>query len=152
MITEYQVYQDQVLFGFYSKKNILEDYCKEYCHLYNQSIVCSALCSNFTSYKIVQKAPNASSLQTICFKTVSSQNYIHRFHGDTLNEAFVDLSSAKREHMHYVSLSRLRSISGTRTFCRKTLCRKTFCRRTLCQTDSMTNGLFAEKTFCRNDY
>ncbi len=31
---------------------------------------------------------------------------------DTLNEAVVDLPSSKREHMHYVALSRLRSISG----------------------------------------
>ncbi|CAB4007909.1 ATP-dependent DNA helicase PIF1, partial [Paramuricea clavata] len=37
---------------------------------------------------------------------------IHRCQGDTMNEAVVDLPSSKREHMHYVALSRLRSISG----------------------------------------
>jgi hypothetical protein len=29
-----------------------------------------------------------------------------------MNEAVVDLPSSKRKHMHYVALSRLRSISG----------------------------------------
>ena len=37
---------------------------------------------------------------------------IHRCQGDTMNEAVVDLPSSKRKHMHYVALSRLRSISG----------------------------------------
>ena len=51
---------------------------------------------------------------------------------------------------------------GTRTFCRKTLCRTDILpnghfadghlvERTFCRTVSMTSGLFAEKTFCRND-
>ena len=35
----------------------------------------------------------------------------HRCQGDTLIKVVVDLPSAKREHMHYVALSRLRSIS-----------------------------------------
>ena len=42
----------------------------------------------------------------------SAAKTIHRCQGDTLNEAVVDLPSCKREHMHYVALSRLRSISG----------------------------------------
>ena len=42
----------------------------------------------------------------------SSAKTIHRCQGDTLNEAVVDLPSAKQEHMYYVALSRLRSISG----------------------------------------
>ena len=42
----------------------------------------------------------------------SAAKTIHRCQGDTLNEAVVDLSSAKREHMHYFALSRLRGISG----------------------------------------
>ena len=42
----------------------------------------------------------------------SAAKTIHHCQGDTLNEAVVDLPSAKREHMHYVALSRLRSISG----------------------------------------
>ena len=42
----------------------------------------------------------------------SAAKTIHGCQGDTLNEAVVDLPSAKREHMHYVALSRLRSISG----------------------------------------
>ena len=37
---------------------------------------------------------------------------IHRCQGDTLGKAVVDLPSSKQEHMHYVSLSRLRNISG----------------------------------------
>ena len=42
----------------------------------------------------------------------SAAKTIHRCQGDTLNEAVVDLPSCKQEHMHYVALSRLRSISG----------------------------------------
>ena len=42
----------------------------------------------------------------------SSAKSIHCCQGDTLNEAVADLPSSKREHMHYVALSRLRSISG----------------------------------------
>ena len=42
----------------------------------------------------------------------SAAKTIHRCQGDTLNEAVLDLPSSKREHMHYVALSRLRSISG----------------------------------------
>jgi hypothetical protein len=40
----------------------------------------------------------------------SAAQTIHRCQGGTLNEAIVDLPSLKREHMHYVALSRLRSI------------------------------------------
>jgi hypothetical protein len=39
----------------------------------------------------------------------SAAKTIHRCQGD---EAVVDLPSLKREHMHYVALSRLRSILG----------------------------------------
>ena len=42
----------------------------------------------------------------------SAAKTIHHCQGDTLDEAVVDLPSSKREHMHYVALSRLRSISG----------------------------------------
>ena len=42
----------------------------------------------------------------------SAAKTIHRCQGDTLSEAVVDLPSLKREHMHYVALSRLRSILG----------------------------------------
>ena len=37
---------------------------------------------------------------------------IHRCQEDTLSETVADLPSSKQEHMHYVALSRLRSISG----------------------------------------
>jgi hypothetical protein len=42
----------------------------------------------------------------------SAAKTIHRCQGDTLNEAVVDLPSLNREHIHYVALSRLRSILG----------------------------------------
>ncbi len=42
----------------------------------------------------------------------SAAKTIHRCQGDTLGGAVLDLPSSKREHMHYVALSRLRSISG----------------------------------------
>ena len=42
----------------------------------------------------------------------SAAKTIHRCQGDTLDEAVVDLPLSKREHMHYVAVSRLRSISG----------------------------------------
>ena len=37
---------------------------------------------------------------------------IHRCQGDTLNEAVVDFPASKREHMHYVGLSRVRNSSA----------------------------------------
>ena len=43
---------------------------------------------------------------------LSAAKTIHHCEGDTLTEAVVDLPSQKREYMHYVALSRLRSISG----------------------------------------
>ena len=43
---------------------------------------------------------------------LSAAKTIHRCQEDKLNEVVVDLPSAKREYMHYVALSRLRSISG----------------------------------------
>ena len=54
-------------------------------------------------------------MQVLCRQfplRTSAAKTIHRCQGDTLDEAVVDLPSSKREHMHYVALSRLRSISG----------------------------------------
>ena len=42
----------------------------------------------------------------------ASARTVHRFQGDTLNEAVTDLPNSRKEHIHYVALSRVRSISG----------------------------------------
>ena len=101
LITEYQVHQDQVLSGLYFKKDTLE-----------KIIVKNILKKQLqNSHKTVQRTSNPSSSPAISFETFCSQNY-SSLSGDTLNELVLYLPSSKREHVHYVALSRLRSISG----------------------------------------
>ena len=82
------------------EEHIGKDYREEYSHLFNESIN-----RQFRRHRM-QVLRRQFPLRPSAAKT------IHRCQGDTLNEAVVDLPSAKREHMHYVVLSRLRSISG----------------------------------------
>ena len=109
--TEYQVQQDQVLFGFYFTKNTLEkNYRNEYSHLYNQNID-----RRWVPILEVTRQFRRHQIQVLCRQfplRPSAAKTIHRCQGDTLDEAVVDLPLSKREHMHYVALSRLRSISG----------------------------------------
>ena len=95
-----------VLFQEYIGK----DYRKEYSHLYNQSID-----KNWVPILEVTRQFRRHQMQVLRRQfplRPSAAKTIHRCQGDTLNEAVVDLPSAKREHIHYVALSRLRSISG----------------------------------------
>lgn len=94
----------------FSEEHIAKEYRKEFSHLYNESIERTwipilEVTRQFRKHK-VQVIRRQFLLRPSAAKT------IHRCQGDTLNEAVVDLPSQKREHMHYVALSRLRSING----------------------------------------
>ena len=85
-------------------------YRKEYSHLYNQSID-----RHWVPILEVTRQFRRHQMQVLRRQfplRPSAAKTIHRCQGDTLNEAVVDLPSAKREHMHYVAISRLTSISG----------------------------------------
>ena len=99
-----------IIWVLFQEEHIGKDYRKEYSHLYNQSIdrhwvPILEVTRQFRRHKI-QVLRQQFPLRPSAAKT------IHRCQGDTLSEAVVDLPSSKREHMHYVALSRLRSISG----------------------------------------
>ena len=94
----------------FSEEHIAKKYRKEFSHLYNESIERSwipilEVTRQFRKHK-VQVIRTQFPLRPSAAKT------IHRCQGDTLNQAGVDLPSQKREHMHYVAISRLRSMSG----------------------------------------
>ena len=99
-----------IIWVLFQEQHIGNDYRREYSYLYNQSIEkmwvpILEVKRQFTKNKI-QVLRRQFPLRPSAAKT------IHRCQGDTLNEAVVDLPSLKREHMHYVALSRLRSILG----------------------------------------
>ena len=99
-----------IIWVLFQEEHIGKDYRKEYSHLYNQSIdrhwvPILEVTRQFRRHQM-QVLHRQFPLRSSAAKT------IHRCQGDTLNEAVVDLPSCKREHMHYVALSRLRSISG----------------------------------------
>ena len=94
----------------FSEEHVAKQYRREYNHLYNDSVQKSwipilEVTRQFTKHRI-QVLRRQFLLRPSATKT------IHRCQGDTLNEAVADLPSQKREHMHYVALSRLRSING----------------------------------------
>ena len=99
-----------IIWVLFQEEHIGKDYRKEYSHLYNQSID-----RHWVPILEVTRQFRRHQMQVLCRQfplRPSAAKTIHRCQGDTLNEAVVDLPSCKREHMHYVALSRLRSISG----------------------------------------
>ncbi|XP_028405235.1 uncharacterized protein LOC114527739 [Dendronephthya gigantea] len=91
------------------EEHIAKKYRAEFAYLYNENIERTwtpilEVTRQFRKHK-VQVIRRQFPLRPSAAKT------IHRCQGDTLREAVVDLPSQKREHMHYVALSRLRSIS-----------------------------------------
>ena len=99
-----------IIWVLFQEEHIGKDYRKEFSHLYNQSIdrlwiPILEVTRQFRRHQM-QVLRRQFPLRPSAAKT------IHRCQGDTLDEAVVDLPSSKREHMHYVALSRLRSISG----------------------------------------
>ena len=99
-----------IIWVLFQEEHIGKDYRKEYSHLYNQSID-----RHWVPILEVTRQFRRHQMQVLCRQfplRPSAAKTIHRCQGDTLNEAVVDLPSCKREHMHYIALSRLRSISG----------------------------------------
>ena len=99
-----------IIWVLFQEEHIGKDYRKEFSHVYNQSIdrlwiPILEVTRQFRRHQM-QVLRRQFPLRPSAAKT------IHRCQGDTLDEAVVDLPSSKREHMHYVALSRLRSISG----------------------------------------
>ncbi len=96
-----------IIWVLFQEEHIGKDYRKEYSHLYNQTID--------RHWVPILEVTRQFRMQVLCRQfplRPSAAFAIHRCQGDTLNEAVLDLPSSKREHMHYVALSRLRSISG----------------------------------------
>ena len=98
-----------IIWVLFQEEHIGKDYRKEYSHLNNQSIdrlriPILEVTRQFRRHQM-QVLHRQFPLRPSAAKT------IHPCQGDTLDEAVVDLPSAKWEHMHYVALSRLRSIS-----------------------------------------
>ena len=99
-----------IIWVLFQEEHIGKDYRKEYSHLYNQSID-----RHWVPILEVTRQFRRHQMQVLRRQfplRPSAAKTIHRCQGDTLDEAVVDLPSSKREHMHYVALSRLRSISG----------------------------------------
>ena len=99
-----------IIWVLFQEEHIGKDYRKEYSHLYNQTID-----RHWVPILEVTRQFRRHQMQVLRRQfplRPSAAKTIHRCQGDTLNDAVLDLPSSKREHMHYVALSRLRSISG----------------------------------------
>ena len=86
---------------------------KEFSHLYSEQIE-----KNWTpvleitrQFQLFQKKQVQVFRRQFPLRPASAKT-IHRCQGDTMNEAVIDLPCSKKDHMHYVALSRLRNISG----------------------------------------
>ena len=92
-----------IIWVLFQEEHMGKDYRKEYSHLYNQSID-----RHWVPILEVTRQYRRHQMQVLCRQfplRPSAAKTIHRCQGDTLNEAVVDLPSAKRENMHYVALS-----------------------------------------------
>ena len=113
---DYQVQgssRPNIVWVVFQKEHIGIDYRKEYSHCYNQSID-----KHWLPILEVTRQFRRHQMQVLCQKfplRPSAAKTIHCCQGDALSEAVVDLPSCKREHMHYVPLSTLGSISGLHT-------------------------------------
>ena len=99
-----------IIWVLFQEENIGKDYRNEYSHLYSQSID-----RHWVPILEVTRQFRRHQIQVLWRQfplRPSAAKTIHHCEGDTLNEAVVDLPSSKREHVHYVALSRLTSISG----------------------------------------
>ena len=99
-----------IIWVLFQEQHIGNDYRREYSHLYNRTVE-----KNWVPVLEVTRQFRKHQMQVLRRQfplRPSAAKTIHHCQGDTLNEAVVDLPSSKREHMHYVALSRLRSISG----------------------------------------
>ncbi len=99
-----------IIWVLFQEEHIGKDHRKEYSHLYNRTID-----RHWVPILEVTRQFRRHQMQVLRRQfplRPSAAKTIHRCQGDTLNEAVLDLPSSKREHMHYVALSRLRSISG----------------------------------------
>ncbi len=99
-----------IIWVLFQEEHIGKDHRKEYSHLFNQTID-----RHWVPILEVTRQFRRHQMQVLRRQfplRPSAAKTIHRCQGDTLSEAVLDLPSSKREHMHYVALSRLRSISG----------------------------------------
>ena len=99
-----------IIWVLFQEQHIGSVYRRQYSHLYNTNVEKSWVPILEVTRQVrkhqVQVLHRQFPLRPSAAKT------IHRCQGDTLDEAVVDLPSSKREHMHYVALSRLIKISG----------------------------------------
>ena len=99
-----------IIWVLFQEEHIGNNYHKEYSHLYNHGTE-----RHWVPILEVTRQFRRHQMQVLCRQfplRPSAAKTIHHCQGDTLNEAVVDLPSSKREHMHYVALSRLRTILG----------------------------------------
>ena len=99
-----------IIWVSFQENYIGNEYRREYSHLYNNTID-----KHWVPILEITRQFRKSQIQVLRRQfplRPAAAKTIHRCQGDTLNEAVVDLPSSKREHMHYVALSRLRTISG----------------------------------------
>ena len=99
-----------IIWILFQGEHIGKDYRKEYSHLFNQSI--DRHWVPILEVTIQFRRHQMQVLRKQFPLRLSAAKTIHRCQGDTLTEAVLDFPSAKREHMHYVALSWLRSTSG----------------------------------------
>ena len=99
-----------IIWVLFEERHIGNDYRRQFPHLYNGTIE-----KNWVPILEVTRQFRKHQVQVLRRQfplRPSAAKTIHRCQRDILNEAVVDLPSSKREHMHYVALSRLKSISG----------------------------------------
>ena len=102
--------RSSIIWVLFQEQHIGNNHRKEYSYLYNQTVE-----KNWVPILEVTRQFRKHQMQVLRRQfplRPAAAKTIHHCQEDTMNEAVVDLPSSKREHMHYVALSRLRSISG----------------------------------------
>ena len=103
-----------IIWVLFQEQHIGNDCPREYSYLYNQSIE-----KMWVLILEVKRQFMRNKIQVLCRQfplRPSAPRTIHRCQGDTLNKAIVDLPSLKREHMHYVVLSRQLRLKAFRVY------------------------------------
>ena len=102
-----------IIWVSFSDPDVGRKCCRNNLHLYNNNVNkdWTPVLEVMKQFKIAKRSQGEVIRRQFPLRQASAKT-IHRCQGDTLNEIVVDFPASKKEHMHYVGLSRVKNLSG----------------------------------------
>ncbi|KAL9977890.1 hypothetical protein ACROYT_G015348 [Oculina patagonica] len=102
-----------ILWVLFQESNVGQNWRARYVHLYNNSIDKNwTPLLEITRHFTINKRTVAQVMRRQFPLRAAAGKTIHRCQGDTLNEIVIEFPASRRDHMHYVGLSRVRNLSS----------------------------------------